>query len=256
MVPYSSGHKDVFVVHPAALMQVVIRGLEHLLHLNLAPWRFHIAEGVVLLPFLALLQPLVPEVIWRCLDKALHGLQGMLGVCPDGDGGRHHLAKATFVDVDVDDAASALSLRRSGLWSVLVHDTCGAIVEAAAYGDDAIRILNREVGICRPVHPQHVQRQRVPLVEDAHAMNGGRHRYTSLPRNRSQNFGAMTGALPDVEDGPPGLVDELDRLLDGGHIHHGRRVSASSPLEDRLWHLRSHGDDVLRQVYVHRPWTA
>mmetsp|Transcript_44834 Transcript_44834/g.100721 ORF Transcript_44834/g.100721 Transcript_44834/m.100721 type:complete len:454 (-) Transcript_44834:687-2048(-) len=248
----------LLLVHPPLLVDEVVRGLDDLLRLDFATGGFDIAECVVLLPLLALLDPLSTVSAFRRVDAPLHGLECMRGVGPDGDSRRQHLAEAALVDVDMDDAAGALRLRGLGLWRILRHDAGGAVIEAAAYGDDAVGVLDGKVGVGSPVHAEHVEGERVTLVEDAHAVDGGCHRDLGLVSDARQDLGAVAGALANVQDGALGAVDEVDRLLDDCHVHHRRginRTQGGLP-EDRSWHLSLRGHYVLGQVYVARTGPA
>mmetsp|Transcript_83691 Transcript_83691/g.222091 ORF Transcript_83691/g.222091 Transcript_83691/m.222091 type:complete len:332 (+) Transcript_83691:941-1936(+) len=176
----------------------------------------------------------------------------MLRVGPDGHRGRDYLAKGGLVNVDVDDAAGALLLRHPRLRRVLVHDAGRAVVEAAAYGHDAVGVLDRKVGVGGAVHAEHVHGEGLALVKDAHAVDRRGHRDLGLGRHLSQDLWAVARSLADVEDGPLGAVDDLAGLLDGLHVHHRRGIDRRLRRlpEDRRRDLRLRGHDVLRQVYV------
>mmetsp|Transcript_64611 Transcript_64611/g.192486 ORF Transcript_64611/g.192486 Transcript_64611/m.192486 type:complete len:564 (-) Transcript_64611:12-1703(-) len=252
VVPHACADKDLAVVHPAALVEEGVRGLDDLLGLDHAVWGLDVAEGMVLLPLHALLLPcLALGDLWR-RDEPLHGLQSMLSVGPDGHGGLHNLPEGCLVDVDVDDAAHAIPLRHPCLWRVLVHDAGGAVVEAAPDRDDAVCVLDCKVCVRGPVHAEHVHGERVPLVEDAHPVDSGGHRDLRLCCHLAQDVWTMARPLADVEDGALRTVDYVHRLLDALHVNHGRGISRcqSRRPKDRRWDLCPHGHDVLRQVYV------
>mmetsp|Transcript_159408 Transcript_159408/g.487769 ORF Transcript_159408/g.487769 Transcript_159408/m.487769 type:complete len:389 (-) Transcript_159408:659-1825(-) len=258
MVPHASANENVSVVHHALLVEESVGSLNDLLRLDHAVRGLDVAEGVVFLPLLALRLPLLPCGVLRRLDEPLHGLEGMLCVGPDGHGGLHHLPEGSLVDVDVDDAARALPLRHPRLRGVLVHDAGGAVIETAPYGYDAVRVLDGKVGVRGSVHAQHVHGQRVPLVEDAHAMDGGCDGDLRLGRDSPQDVWAVGRALAHIEDGALGLVDDLCRPLDALHVHHGWGVDRGQrglPKDGRR-DLRPRGHNVLRQVYVARARAA
>mmetsp|Transcript_100748 Transcript_100748/g.280624 ORF Transcript_100748/g.280624 Transcript_100748/m.280624 type:complete len:320 (-) Transcript_100748:447-1406(-) len=252
MVPHACADEDLAIVHPSLLVEEGVCGLDDLLRLDLAVGCPDVPKCVVPLPLLALPLPLLAARALRGLDEPLQGLQRVLRVRPDGHGRLHDLPEAVLVDVDVHDATGAVSLRRSGLRRVLVHDTGCSVIEAASNGDDAVRILDREVRVRRTVHSEHVQGQRVPLVEDPHAVNRRSYWDLRLRRHPPEHFGAVPRTLANIEDRPLRSVDDVCRHLDALLVHHRRGIEECEGRshEDRCRNRRFGGNDVLRQVYV------
>eukprot|EP00962_Isochrysis_galbana_P015756 scaffold4504_cov116-Isochrysis_galbana.AAC.3 len=63
-----------------------------------------------------------------------------------------------------------------------------------ATGRDGAR-LDRKVGVCRAVHAQHVEREGVLLVEDAHGVKGGGDGHVGLGRKGAQLLPATDRTL-------------------------------------------------------------
>mmetsp|Transcript_20757 Transcript_20757/g.45649 ORF Transcript_20757/g.45649 Transcript_20757/m.45649 type:complete len:414 (+) Transcript_20757:508-1749(+) len=255
VVSHTSAYHDLSIIHPLLLMEVLVRCLDDLLHLELPTRGLHVAKCVVLLPRRALLQPLASRtaLLWFG-DVLLHCPERICSVCPDGDCRPHDLSEAGLVDVDVDYTAGALLLGGLGLGRILRHNAGSAVVEAAADGYDNIRVLDGKVRIGGPMHAKHVHGERIALIEDAHRVTGGCHWNLCLVRNCFHQLGAMARTLPHVEDGALGLVEELSGRPHLCHVEHGRGVPGllHGTLEDGLWHLRPHGNDVLGKIDVDR----
>ena len=66
--------------------------------------------------------------------------------------------------LELDDAArdAVLGLDRLGTGRELLDVARDPIVEAGAEADHQVGFLHRVVGVRRPVHPQHSERERVP----------------------------------------------------------------------------------------------
>mmetsp|Transcript_34182 Transcript_34182/g.79459 ORF Transcript_34182/g.79459 Transcript_34182/m.79459 type:complete len:465 (+) Transcript_34182:462-1856(+) len=254
VVPHAGAEEDVPVVHEALVVQVGVDGLDDLLRLDHPVGCLHVGKGVLLLPRLTLLRPLLPCVVLRRLDEPFQGLECVLGICPDSYSRLHHLAETALVYVDVDDSARAGLLGCSCLGCVLVHNAGRAVIEAASYSDNAVGVLDRKIGIRCSVHTEHVQREGVSLVKNAHAVDGGGHRNVGLLCYSAEGLGAVACTLTNVEHWPRGPVDDCGCLLSSLHVQHRGCVHCckSRPLEDRCWNLCFGGGDVLGQIYVAR----
>mmetsp|Transcript_22192 Transcript_22192/g.55493 ORF Transcript_22192/g.55493 Transcript_22192/m.55493 type:complete len:230 (+) Transcript_22192:772-1461(+) len=221
MVANAGADEDVFLILPATCVQEVVRGLNHLLGLDPAPRRLDVAESIFLLPVLTLAHPRRAGGLILSLDQAVQGSERMLSICPNRNGGGHHFAKCRSVNVDMDDTASPIQPSCLCLRCVLVHHACGTVIKPAPHSDDTIGILDGKVGVGGTMHSKHMHGKRVSFIVDTHCMNGRCHWRIGLLHHLAQDVRAMIGALADVEDRLLCLVDEICRLLDLRHVHHG-----------------------------------
>mmetsp|Transcript_30902 Transcript_30902/g.90328 ORF Transcript_30902/g.90328 Transcript_30902/m.90328 type:complete len:760 (+) Transcript_30902:108-2387(+) len=117
-----------------------------------------------------------------------------------------------LADVDVDDAAAALDGGPAGLGEERSEGTGDAIVEATANVNEEVALLHHKVGGGVAVHAQHVEGQRMALVEHPHGVEGGRHGNLEGFGERQQFGGSVVDALPGDDDGLPRLADEVEHV--------------------------------------------
>ena len=153
------------------------------------------------------------------------------------------------------------------------------VVEAGTEGDDNVGTLHSEVGGRAAVHAEHLETERVELVERAETLESGRDGDVAVVRELAQEIGALRRgehALAGVDDRLLRVRDQRRGLLEDGVADRAdvpgvglrrRRVSTATRGQVRLGELgvgpavrdrvaqdtRGH---VLRQVDEHRARTA
>mmetsp|Transcript_43047 Transcript_43047/g.94274 ORF Transcript_43047/g.94274 Transcript_43047/m.94274 type:complete len:451 (+) Transcript_43047:549-1901(+) len=217
------------------------------LRLELAVWRRREGEGEVALQAVAPLDPLGPRLL---LDHRQQHLQRPLGVARHRHRRVDHAAELRRLNVEVDEAAATLLVRLLRLRRVLVEDTGGAVVEARANGNDEVGLLDGVVCVGGAVHAEHVHREVVVLVKDAHRVQRRRHRHVANLGKLHQLVASLNRALADVEDG---LLCDGEKARDS--LHRGGRGRDWWRLERqrRRRAAQQRGHHVLGQVEVH--WT-
>ena len=126
--------------------------------------------------------------------------------------------------------------------------------EQAEARESTVQYLDREVRVRRAVHAQHVQRERVALVEGAHRVQRGGDGHVQRQRQLAQRLVAVEHALPGVDDGAAGRVQQLRHALE----HRvGRREGRELVARRRQQRPVADGrHDVLREVQVYGPGLA
>mmetsp|Transcript_35994 Transcript_35994/g.89746 ORF Transcript_35994/g.89746 Transcript_35994/m.89746 type:complete len:289 (+) Transcript_35994:1549-2415(+) len=199
------------------------------------------------------------------LNQGQQCLNDVFAVAMDGHVRCHAaLAELLLLDIHMNYPALPPLCRSLRLWCVFVEYAGGSVVESAAHSDDEVCLLYGQVAVGRPVHPQHVEAQRVLLVKHTHSVDRRRHRYRRLGSELPHLVGRTDGPLTHIQDGPLGLVNEVRQLLYLLHVHQrlppleGLHLDllGQLALEERLGQPYLSGRDVLGQVDMHRAGAA
>mmetsp|Transcript_123463 Transcript_123463/g.283052 ORF Transcript_123463/g.283052 Transcript_123463/m.283052 type:complete len:296 (+) Transcript_123463:729-1616(+) len=152
----------------------------------------------------------------RRLHRVAHRPEELLARRVHKEGGLDLLGVLRPPDVHVDDAAPPLGRRLLRLGQEVGDAPRYPIVEARAHAEHQVRLLHHEVRRGVPVHAQHVQGQRVPLVKGAQRMQSGGHRDLQLLGQGLELRRGVVAALARNDHRLLRGLDEAEQLLGHG----------------------------------------
>mmetsp|Transcript_18425 Transcript_18425/g.57404 ORF Transcript_18425/g.57404 Transcript_18425/m.57404 type:complete len:356 (+) Transcript_18425:315-1382(+) len=199
----------------------VVHGLDHLLRLDDAVGRLGVAERVRRLPRRALLEPRRARLLVQQRHERLHC---EAAVALDRVRRLHDAPDLPALNIKMDNSAAPLALGLLGGRRVLGQNAGRPVVEARADGEDEVGVLDGVVGVRRAVHAEHVQRERMVLVEDAHRVERRRDGDVGCLRERAERRRAVDRALSDVEDRALGAVHQPRDVRQVGRIDRAARA--------------------------------
>mmetsp|Transcript_1461 Transcript_1461/g.3296 ORF Transcript_1461/g.3296 Transcript_1461/m.3296 type:complete len:451 (+) Transcript_1461:1018-2370(+) len=169
---------------------------------------------MLFLPAVDLLQPALPFAelnVWQDLAEDLPAVGLERDVDVDG------LVDVLVEELHVDDPSFAPLRRRPRGRGEAVETAGHSVVEARADGEDQVGVLHGVIGVGGPVHSEHVQGERVVLVERAQPLQGGGHGDVRLLGQLLELFHGVPPdhALAGVDHRLLRLVDHLDDFRGG-----------------------------------------
>mmetsp|Transcript_44292 Transcript_44292/g.87422 ORF Transcript_44292/g.87422 Transcript_44292/m.87422 type:complete len:333 (-) Transcript_44292:1185-2183(-) len=207
VVTHSRCDKEFLVlINYSRVRACPVERLYNLLSLQLPPLCRNPRERKLLLPLLYLGSPLRSFLLTH---EGQQSTDSIPCIAVQREIGFHGLAELAAVDVNMHDPALSPLGCLTCLGGILGGDARGSVVETASDRDDKVRILHGEVGVCSPVHSQHVQGEGVELVEDTHGVDSRCGRQIGLLCQLSDLIRSVDASLSDQKNGALRSVDQV-----------------------------------------------
>mmetsp|Transcript_114146 Transcript_114146/g.198416 ORF Transcript_114146/g.198416 Transcript_114146/m.198416 type:complete len:247 (+) Transcript_114146:839-1579(+) len=161
MVAYPSGHKRLEV------LAVVIDVVDNLLGLNQATLVLLIAEGAAFSPFIDLVYPLCSCIVLHQRDQILHRRHA---ITDHRKVRLDDLANLAWFNIKMNDSTTLLCRSFFSLRCILGNHSSSTIIKSVPNTNDQVRRLHCKIRIRCPMHPQHLQAERVCLIKHSHSM--------------------------------------------------------------------------------------